>query len=304
MDKQTLLSYIAAERIRGVLDVDIKAELLAKGWEENLVNETLSGVSNTTSALPSIMELLRSSFDELWRNIWKSILIMVLPVVLIFLLGIVGGVGTVFMAMNPAMMLGAGILLALAFIFMCVVMYVATIMLIKEVELGWTLSYMEALRKSLPYILPLFGVAILASLAIIGGFALFIIPGIIASIWYGFAQIAVVIDGKKGMGALRHSAALVQGRLWKVFLYYLVAMIVVMIANFILGLIPIVGIFVGFLTTPFTLIFTVRFYQSLKVTSSPMSEGVRNLRIAQALITLGILTLIGVVLLIAYSSQF
>jgi hypothetical protein len=43
MDKQTLISYIAAERIRGVLDADIKAELLAKGWEENLVNETLSG---------------------------------------------------------------------------------------------------------------------------------------------------------------------------------------------------------------------------------------------------------------------
>lgn len=304
MDKQTLIAYIATERTRGVLDADIKAELMTKGWTELMVNEALDGANVTSGTLPSIMELLRSSFDELWRNIWKSILIMVLPVVLIFLLGIIGGVGTVFMTMNPAMMLGAGVLLALAFVFMCIVMYVATIMLMKEIEFGWTLSYMDALRKSLPYILPLFGVAILVSLAIIGGFAFFIIPGIIASIWYGFAQIATVIDGKKGMGALLHSAALVRGRLWKVFLYYLVAMIVVMIANFILGLIPFIGIFVGFLTTPFTLIFTVRFYQSLKSTQSPLSDDSRALRIAQTLIALGVLALIGIVFLIAYSSQF
>jgi hypothetical protein len=62
-------------------------------------------------------------------------------------------------------------------------------------------------------------VCILAGLIIIGGFFLFIIPGIIFSIWFGYAAVINIIEEKnnKGRLALLESRDLVRGRLWATF---------------------------------------------------------------------------------------
>ncbi len=105
-------------------------------------------------------------------------------------------------------------------------------------------------RTSLEKIQPMLVVAILQLIIILGGFILLIIPGLIFFIWYGFSQIAAVLDNKRGLEALNFSRELVQGRFfqtaWKflggitiIFLIYSVVlgMIVTLIA-FVIGLDP------------------------------------------------------------------
>ncbi|MFA5937245.1 MAG: hypothetical protein WC822_05230, partial [Candidatus Paceibacterota bacterium] len=58
--------------------------------------------------------------------------------------------------------------------------------------------------------------SILNGLAILGGFILLVIPGIIFSIWFSFTTYAVVLDNARGTAALSASKKLVVGRWWAV----------------------------------------------------------------------------------------
>ncbi len=64
---------------------------------------------------------------------------------------------------------------------------------------------------------PFIWVSILASLAIIFGFAILIVPGVLFLVWYRFGQNFVVIDGLGGIAALAASHRLVAGRWWATF---------------------------------------------------------------------------------------
>ncbi len=94
-------------------------------------------------------------------------------------------------------------------------------------------------------------VSLLQLLIFLGGFILLIIPGLIFVVWYTFAQTAAVLDGKKGMDALRFSKSLVTGRFWKIvyrmfagpfiigFLYAVIIGVIIMIIALGAGLNPI-----------------------------------------------------------------
>ena len=62
---------------------------------------------------------------------------------------------------------------------------------------------------------PLLTVAVLQTAASLGGLILFIIPGIIAMVWFAFGQQAVVLDGARPLDALSQSRALVTGRFFR-----------------------------------------------------------------------------------------
>lgn len=66
-----------------------------------------------------------------------------------------------------------------------------------------------------PWIL---GTALLVFLALVGWTLLFIIPGLIFSVYYLFSMQAVMLRGKHGWEAVKYSKALVKGRWWSVFL--------------------------------------------------------------------------------------
>lgn len=90
--------------------------------------------------------------------------------------------------------------------------------LIQIIETDRALSLQEDVREGARLILPTLLTSILVFLAVAGGIFLFIIPGIIFSIWFAFTNYAVVVDGKRGIEALKASKVLVKGRWWAVFL--------------------------------------------------------------------------------------
>ena len=119
----------------------------------------------------------------------------------------------------------------------------------------------DLLMNSSSKVGPYFWVVFLKSIIILGGFLLFIIPGIIFSIWFSLAEYAFVFDDKKGMQALWRSKELVQGYWWPVFgrllALFLLAVFVSCIHN--------VGFLINFvLVLPFGIIYGYVIYEDLK----------------------------------------
>lgn len=71
-------------------------------------------------------------------------------------------------------------------------------------------------HESLLRIPSLLRTAMLQALVVIGGLLLFVIPGIVFTVWYAFAQLATVLDEKRPIEALTFSKLLVKGRFWAV----------------------------------------------------------------------------------------
>src|SRR5206468_3309699 len=74
--------------------------------------------------------------------------------------------------------------------------------------------YKKAFRKIRSY----WWVSIVSSAVIITGYLLFIIPGIIFSIWFIFAPFILLIEDRKGIDALLQSKAYMKGYWWAIFL--------------------------------------------------------------------------------------
>ena len=73
-------------------------------------------------------------------------------------------------------------------------------------------------KSAQKYFFPYLWIAVLSTLAILGGFILLIIPGVIFMIWFTFAPFILLFEERRGMEALRASRALVRGRWWSVFI--------------------------------------------------------------------------------------
>ncbi len=73
------------------------------------------------------------------------------------------------------------------------------------------------LKVGLARLLPVIGTGLLVGLAVLGGFLLLIIPGMIAAVALSVALPAAVVDRKGPFEALRYSAELTKGYRWPVF---------------------------------------------------------------------------------------
>jgi flagellar biosynthesis protein FliQ len=82
---------------------------------------------------------------------------------------------------------------------------------------GKKTSHETLQQNSWNLIPPLLIVSILQAVAIVGGFLLLIIPGIIFLVWYAFAQFNLILDNTRGVQSLSQSRQLVKGRFLEVF---------------------------------------------------------------------------------------
>lgn len=131
-----------------------------------------------------------------------------------------------------------------------------------SVEIGWKLFW--------PFVI----VAVLQGLAVIGGLALFVLPGIWLSVLFGYSILTMLEDGKRGFEALAASADLVKHHWWAVLGRSLLAGIVVglliSISTFILLIV--LGLFVGM-----DKIFSFASYATNPSISNPLADGVTAL---------------------------
>ena len=95
MDNTSITQYITTERARGVSDPDIRAALLASGWNEALVNEAFgTPVPEELPASTSALSRMFSGRIGRWQYFMTGLLlgVMCLPLVAIALMSVFWGV--------------------------------------------------------------------------------------------------------------------------------------------------------------------------------------------------------------------
>ena len=92
----------------------------------------------------------------------------------------------------------------------------ALVMTIHERIYKRKISPIKAFKHSKTLLLSYAVVMIIVGISISLGFLAFFIPGVIIAMYLLFAEQAVVLEGKKGLGALKRSYQLVKGRFWAV----------------------------------------------------------------------------------------
>lgn len=94
---------------------------------------------------------------------------------------------------------------------------------------------------------------------ITGGYLLFLVPGIIFSVWFAFCQFILARDDVRGMDALLRSREYVRDMWFEVF----GRLAVVWLASLFLGAIPLLGPLFSLLFAPFVMVFTYLIYEDL-----------------------------------------
>ena len=96
-------------------------------------------------------------------------------------------------------------------------------------------SAKELFKKSKQYFSSYLGVSILIAIFTLLWTLLFIIPGIIFSVYYSFAAFIVVYENKKAMAAIKQSKNLIKGYWWAIFGRLAYVVIFIMIINILLS---------------------------------------------------------------------
>ncbi len=143
---------------------------------------------------------------------------------------------------------------------------------IKNREDGIKESYQQGLSRIVSY----FWIGLLLSFVIIGGFVLFIVPGIIFSTWFSLALFILIDEDLHGMDALMRSKEYVRGRWRDVFVQWFILGLFIMvptaIVSLISGLLPdplgetVSTLVSGLVIGPVGIVYAYLLYQNIKAT--------------------------------------
>lgn len=104
-------------------------------------------------------------------------------------------------------------------------------------------------------------VVVMKGLVVLAGFILFVIPGIIFSVWFAFSEYAFVADGNRGRRALEHSRELVRGYWWPI----LGRLAPLAVAPMLVSLVTTLDFLINSLVVmPFSLVYLYILYNDLK----------------------------------------
>jgi len=183
-----------------------------------------------------IGELLDKAWQIFKERFWNLLGIMLLPTltgIIIILILLIAGAGGAFFGglfsglagksgtFNPTALLGSlGVGLLISFIVGALVVmfitYWSQLALIAEAVSIQKIGVFEAYRLTKGKILKAWGLAFLSGLILFGASLLFIIPGIILSLYFSFALYILIAEDTGGMKALLKSKEYIKGHWWAV----------------------------------------------------------------------------------------
>ena len=168
-----------------------------------------------TATLKSPVDLFGKAWELFMKKKWHYLKIIAIPYLLSIPLLFTGAIMSTFS--GSLTMVGGILIIVLMVIILILVNVWATVALLYAImERDKELTVKETYQKAWSKILDFIGVSILSFLIIAGGFILFIVPGIIFSVWYSLAFYVFMKEDLTGMAALRRSKELVVGRWWSV----------------------------------------------------------------------------------------
>lgn len=161
-----------------------------------------------------IIEQSWGLYTKNFRRLGVFMFFMFIPTVILSALGILG-IYLDSLLPNSAMLSNI-VLLFLFFVSVIFTLWtgIALAHEIKQLLEGGGASWKQLYNTTTHLIWPSIYTSILVGLVVLGGSLLFIIPGVIFTVWYAFSNYAVIFDEKRGLSAMRASKGLVVGQWW------------------------------------------------------------------------------------------
>lgn len=211
---------------------------------------TQQKIPNSVKNLPSVSSLLSESWTTFKDSALTLVIIhvigyaaifgiMVLVLLIAIFAGLGGAIAGVFKAganaevlLSPLVIFGAS---ALFFIFACYIVIssfinIGSIIVIDDPKKKYSIK--ELFKTSLWFIIPLAVTHLIAGLLSLGGFMLFIIPGLIISYLLSFSGYEVILGGSRGTHALRRSILIISSHFWGILFRILIIIAITMLLNF------------------------------------------------------------------------
>ena len=157
-------------------------------------------------------QLLKDAWS-LYRSKFKTLIgIMIVPVVISIILNELSIISISSPALSQASWLPPiKIIIWLILLYFNAISISALLFSVKN-DIGTKEAYARSFKSAFSYIL----VVILGTLVITGGFVLFVIPGVVFSLWFSLSVYSFVFEERKGLEALYRSKQLVEGNFWKI----------------------------------------------------------------------------------------
>lgn len=217
--------------------------------------------------LISIVDLFKNSFEIYKNNFWTFVKLAVINF-LLFLIFLPLGAGFFFAKENFywwAILLILSMVACLIAVVVGLLVQISFILVVKEKNT--TITTKQYLKKSWSMIGSYVWISFLVGLAVLAGFILLIIPGIIFAIWFVFSRYIFIVEGKKGRQAMAESKRLAKGYWWAIFGRFFVIGIFAGVISYI----PLLGSLVNlFFTMPFVVIYSYLLYEDLKKIKNPL----------------------------------
>ncbi len=175
--------------------------------------------------LMGVWALLEKTWSVYKNKFWLAIGILVAPVVLMTLASYVGQTD-----LSPVASI---ISLVAALIMFWAQGALVLLFLNRESDL----SVKSAYKNAWPKYWSLLWVSVLTTFITLGGFWLFVIPGLIFTVWFMFSMVVLMAEGERGIKALVKSREYVRNNFWPVVGRYFTIMILVLLAYAILGIV-------------------------------------------------------------------
>lgn len=181
--------------------------------ESSNIIQTTNG---TKEKLPGVGEMFWEAWDVLQARWILLLKIFSIPFILL-----IASIGASFFSVGFALFVSPlFLILAVLAVIIAgaawVVAGVAATKAIAQPAENINISAGELLKESLSIFWSYLWVSILTGLVVLGGFTLFIIPGIIMAISLMFAKLVIVVEDARGFSALDRSRQYVQGYWWAV----------------------------------------------------------------------------------------
>lgn len=237
MPNLQLVSYIKSQLAQGFTKEQLIPPLQQAGWSQADIEQAFSSIEGETLTiqatasqsrgdnenkpkLPGVFALLANAWG-IYQKIWKTYLaVLFLPLLTLLILLIIF-LGLLLLTQRLDKETVSSIFINRPFI--STILFLATFLVITFistlVQIAMTLTFVEhenrlnfkeILKKSARKIFSYIWINLLGSLIIFGGLILFIIPGILFSLWFSMSAFVLLSENVKGMNALLKSKAYVK----------------------------------------------------------------------------------------------
>lgn len=212
-----LLEYIRQQHTNGNSFEDIRSALIGAGWREDDVDEAFHQIRQKPHelSLATLTELFQQVL-EIYRKRWKTLVGIILLAngvsILVLIAGAILLAGT-YQIFKDSIVLFIPVGFMLIGVFFVQIWQSLALIDAFSVDHGGVVnSYHRTKARLVSYV----WINVLQAALVWGGFLLFVIPGVIFSIWFLFAPYIFLLEGEKGMHALLKSREYVRHLWWQI----------------------------------------------------------------------------------------